>query len=237
MQLQRLFFFLLMKNLIALLFLSLFASVSQAQTTFLVTDGEGIPIVNVDVISSKTNIGKTDKEGMIKVASVKKNDTIIFKGGKDYETYIYVATKSNPKDLQEIELEVKTIEERLGMDFNFAVPEPEYSQDEEKIYGNPEVPASFPGGPEKMKLYISKMIQRPAEVHDELHFLKSYVQIVVEKDGMLSNFQIVKGAFNCPECDKEALRVVKSMPKFHPAMNNGRAVRSNFVFPVKFDFD
>jgi protein TonB len=178
-----------------------------------------------------------DKEGMFKVSSIKKNDTIIFKGGNDYVTYTYVATKSNPKDLQEIELEVKTIEERLGLDFNVAVPEPEYSQDDEKIYGAPEVPALFPGGPEKMNLYLSKMIQRPTEVHDELHFLKSYVQIVVEKDGMLSNIQIVKGAFNCPECDKEALRVVKSMPKFHPAMNNGRAVRSNFVFPVKFDFD
>lgn len=226
-----------MKNLIVLLLVGLFANCLHAQTTFLVTDGEGIPIANVDVLNSKTSIGKTDKEGMIKVSSIKKNDTIIFRGGNDYVTYTYVATKSNPKDLQEIELEVKTIEERLGLDFNVAVPEPEYSQDEEKIYGNPEVPASFPGGPEKMKLYISKMIQRPAEVHDELHYLKSYVQIVVEKDGMLSNIQIVKGAFNCPECDKEALRVVKSMPKFHPAMNNGRAVRSNFVFPVKFDFD
>jgi protein TonB len=226
-----------MKNLIVLLIVGSFANCLHAQTTFLVTDGEGIPIANVDVLSSKTNIGKTDKEGMFKVSSIKKSDTIIFKSGKDYETYIYVATKSNPKDLQEIELEVKTIEERLGLDFNVAVPEPENTQDEEKIYDSPEVQASFPGGREKMNLYISNVLQKPAEQHDELHFLKSYVKMIVEKDGMLSNIQIVREANNCPECDKEALRVVKSMPKFQPAMNNGRAVRSYFIFPVKFEYD
>ncbi len=234
MQLQKLFFFLLMKNLISLLIVSLFVNILQAQTTFLVTDGEGIPIANVDVIVDKASIGITDKEGMIKVSSIKKSDTIIFKSGKDYETYIYIATKSNPKDLQEIELEVKTIEERLGLDFQVAVPEPEYIQDEEKIYDVPEVAASFPGGPEKMNLYISKILQKPVQA-EEKAFQKCYIKLVVEKDGMLSNIQIVKSAFNCPECDKEALRVVKSMPKWIPAINNGRAVRSYFIFPVKFD--
>ncbi len=224
-----------MKNLIVLLIVVLFASFLHAQTTFLVTDGEGIPIVNVEVISSNMNIGKTDKEGMIKVASVKKNDTIIFKASNDYETYTYIATKNNPKDLQEIELEVKSIEERLGLDFNVAVPEPEYSQDEEKIYDAPEVTASFPGGPEKMNLYISKMLQKPEIEHDGRTKLTCYVKMVVEKDGMLSNIQIVKGVTNCAECDKEALRVVKSMPKWIPAINNGRRVRSYFIFPVKFD--
>lgn len=223
-----------MKNLIVVLILGLFANCLQAQTTFLVTDGEGIPIANVDVLSSKTNIGKTDKEGMIKVSSIKKNDTIIFKGGNDYVTYTYVATKSNPKDLQEIELEVKTIEERLGVDFNVAVPEPEYIQDEEKIYDAPEVNASFPGGVEKMNLYLSKMIQIPALAQESTN-QKCYIKMVVEKDGMLSNIQVARGVKNCPECDKEALRVVKSMPKFTPGINNGRAVRSYFVFPVKFD--
>lgn len=226
-----------MKNLVALLILSLFANNLHAQTIFLVTDGEGIPIANVDVLNSRTSIGKTDKEGMIEISSIKKNDTIIFKGGNDYVTYAYVATKSNPKDLQEIELEVKTIEERLGLDFNVAVPEPEYSQDEEKIYDAPEVTASFPGGPEKMNLYLSKMIQRPEMEHQGKTKSTSYVKVVVEKNGILSNVQIAKGAFNCSECDKESLRVVKSMPKFQPAMNNGRAVRSYFIIPVKFEFD
>lgn len=226
-----------MKNLIALLISSLFANNLQAQTTFLVTDGEGIPVSNVHVILNNSNIGKTDKEGMIKVATIKKNDSVVFKSDKDYETYYYVAIKNNPKELQEIELQLDPIVERIDLGFNDVLPIPEkVNQEEDKIYDVPEVAASFPGGAEKMNLYLSKMIQKPALVKETSN-QRSYIKMVVEKDGMLSDIQIARGANNCPECDKEALRVVKSMPKFTPGMNNGRAVRSYFIIPVKFDFD
>ena len=224
-----------MKNLIPLLFASLALTSLQAQTTFLVTDSEGIPVSNIDVILNKSNIGKTDKEGMIKVATIKKNDSVVFKSEKDYENYIYVASKNNPKELQEIELQLDQIVERIELGFNdvVAIPEP-VNQEEEKIYDVPEVAASFPGGPEKMNLYISKMIQKPALEQERIN-QKCYIKMIVEKDGMLSNVQVLRGANNCPECDKEALRVVKLMPKWHPAINNGRAVRSYFVFPVTFN--
>ena len=223
-----------MKNLIPLLFASLALTSLQAQTTFLVTDGEGIPISNIDVILNKSSIGKTDKEGMIKVVTLKKNDSVVFKSEKDYETYFYVASKNNPKELQEIELQLNPVTERidLGFDDVIAIPEP-VNQEEEKIYDVPEVAASFPGGPEKMNLYISKMIQK-TNLEQERTNQKCYIKMIVEKDGSFSNIQIVRGILSCPECDKEALRVVKSMPKWQPAINNGRAVRSYFVFPVLF---
>ena len=224
-----------MKNFISLLFASLYLTSLQAQTTFLVTDGEGIPISNIHVILNKSNIGQTDKEGMIKVATLKKNDSVVFKSDKDYETYFYVASKNNPKELQEIELQLDPVTERIELGFNdvVAIPEP-VNQEEEKIYDVPEVAASFPGGPEKMDLHISKMIRNPA-LEQERTNQKCYIEMIVEKDGMLSNVQVLRGANNCPECDKEALRVVKSMPKWHPAINNGRAVRSYFIIPVTFN--
>jgi len=114
-----------------------------------------------------------------------------------------------------------------------AIPEP-VNQEEEKIYDVPEVAASFPGGAEKMNLYISKVIQKPA-LDQERTNQKCYIKMIVEKDGSLSNIQIVRGILSCPECDKEAMRVVKSMPKWQPAINNGRAVRSYLIFPVKFN--
>jgi hypothetical protein len=224
-----------MKNFIIVLILSLFVNTFHAQTTFLVTDNEGIPISKVDVILNNSNIGKTDKEGMIKVATIKKNDSIVFKSDQEYETYFYVASKNNPKELQEIELELELVAERINPDFIDVLPIPEQvNQEEEKIYEVPEVAPSFPGGPEKMNLYISKMIQNPA-LEQKRTNQKCYVKMIVEKDGMLSNIQVVRGINNCPECDKEALRVVKSMPKWHPGMNNGRAVRSYSIFPVKFN--
>ena len=223
-----------MKNLIPLLLVSLSVNTFHAQTTFLVTDSDGIPVSNIDVILNKSNIGKTDKEGMIKVATIKKNDSVVFKSEKDYETYFYVASKNNPKELQEIELQLDRVTERIDLDFDgvVAIPEP-VNQEEEKIYDVPEVAASFPGGAEKMNLYISKVIQKPA-LEQERTNQKCYIKMIVEKDGSLSNIQIVRGILSCPECDKEALRVVKSMPKWLPAINNGRAVRSYFVFPVLF---
>ncbi len=223
-----------MKNLIPLLFASLALTSLQAQTTFLVTDGEGIPISNIDVILNKSSIGKTDKEGMIKVVTLKKNDSVVFKSEKDYETYFYVASKNNPKELQEIELQLSPVTERIDLGFDDVLVMPEdVNQEEEKIYDVPEVAASFPGGPEKMNLYISKMIQK-TNLEQERTNQKCYIKMIVEKDGSFSNIQIVRGILSCPECDKEALRVVKSMPKWQPAINNGRAVRSYFVFPVLF---
>lgn len=223
-----------MKNLIPLLLVSLSINTFQAQTTFLVTDSEGIPVSNIDVILNKSNIGKTDKEGMIKIATLKKNDSVVFKSDTDYETYFYVASKNNPKELQEIELQLNPVTERidLGFDDVIAIPEP-VNQEEEKIYDVPEVAASFPGGPEKMNLYISKMIQKTS-LEQERTNQKYYIKMIVEKDGSLSNIQIVRGILSCPECDKEALRIVKSMPKWQPGINNGRAVRSYFIFPVLF---
>jgi hypothetical protein len=227
-----------MQKLILLLILLVKVECSHSQTTFLVTDGEGIPISNIQVILNKMNIGRTDKEGMIKMATIKKNDSVVFKSDKDYETYYYVAIKNNPKEIQEIELQLNPIVDRIELGFNDVLPIPEeVNQVEEKIYDVPEVAASFPGGAEKMNLYLSKMIQKPEIEHQGRTKLTTYVKMVVEKNGMLSNIQIVKGAFNCNECDKEALRVVKSMPKFTPGINNGRAVRSYFIFPVKFEYD
>ena len=171
---------------------------------------------------------------MIKVVTLKKNDSVVFKSEKDYETYFYVASKNNPKELQEIELQLSPVTERIDLGFDDVLVMPEdVNQEEEKIYDVPEVAASFPGGPEKMNLYISKMIQK-TNLEQERTNQKCYIKMIVEKDGSFSNIQIVRGILSCPECDKEALRVVKSMPKWQPAINNGRAVRSYFVFPVLF---
>ena len=223
-----------MKNLITILIFWFAVNTLSAQTTFLVTDNEGIPVSNVSVILNNITIGKTDKEGMIKVSTIKKNDTVLFKSEQYYSTYTYISSQNNPSDLQEIELELQSVDERLGFGSNDPVPIVN-DQRESEIYEMPEVLASFPGGAEKMELYISKVLRKPEMEHNGSTKLNCYVKMVVEKDGMLSNIQLVKGITNCPACDKEAIRVVKSMPKFIPAMNNGRAVRSYFIFPVKFD--
>jgi protein TonB len=58
------------------------------------------------------------------------------------------------------------------------------------------------------------------------------VKFVVNEDGDISDAQVLRGIGG--GCDQEALRVVKSMPKWKPGKQNGRAVKVYFTLPVTF---
>ena len=61
---------------------------------------------------------------------------------------------------------------------------------------------------------------------------KVYVVFIVNEDGSLSDVKVIKSI--SPELDKEAIRVVKSMPKWNPAKQNGKTVKMKYVVPVNF---
>lgn len=58
------------------------------------------------------------------------------------------------------------------------------------------------------------------------------VQFVVERDGSIGEVKVVRG--RDPDLDKEAVRVVKSLPNFIPGKNNGQAVRVWYTLPINF---
>ncbi|MDE6632592.1 MAG: energy transducer TonB, partial [Muribaculaceae bacterium] len=58
------------------------------------------------------------------------------------------------------------------------------------------------------------------------------IKFIIEADGSVTNPQIVKGV--SPELDKEAIRLVRAMPKWTPAKNNGTNVASYFTIPISF---
>ncbi|HMG15745.1 MAG TPA: energy transducer TonB [Saprospiraceae bacterium] len=117
------------------------------------------------------------------------------------------------------------------------------------IYRNPQDPARFPGCEEKEReyllgcsqhklgLYIKEKIKYPkACVKDSIEGI-SFISIVVDTSGMLSQIHVDKKAPH-PDMDKEALRIVKTMNKMKekwiPGMQNGRKITSQTVIPVKF---
>jgi protein TonB len=61
---------------------------------------------------------------------------------------------------------------------------------------------------------------------------KVFVSFVVDTNGSISNVKITRGVD--PSLDKEAIRVVKSMPKWIPGKQNGQAVRVSFTVPINF---
>lgn len=94
--------------------------------------------------------------------------------------------------------------------------------------------AQFPGGTAEMMKYLGKNIKYP-EIAIQANIQgKVTLRFVVGKNGEIENVNVVKGVPGCPECDKEAIRVVKSMPKWKPAKNDGKVVKSYFSLPVTF---
>lgn len=97
-----------------------------------------------------------------------------------------------------------------------------------------DIDAVFPGGISEMMKYLSKNIRYPEIALQTGAQGKAVLRFVVGKDGNIENVTVARGVPGCPECDKEAMRVVKSMPKWEPAQNKGKVVKSYFTLPVTF---
>jgi protein TonB len=93
---------------------------------------------------------------------------------------------------------------------------------------------TFPGGEQEMMKYIQKNVQYP-QVEKEAGISGTcYVTFVVEKDGSITDVKVLRGVSGGQGCDKEAMRVVKSMPPWKAGKQNGREVRVQFNLPIKF---
>lgn len=90
----------------------------------------------------------------------------------------------------------------------------------------------FPGGQSALMSYLGSNMRYPAMAIENEIEGRVVVKFVVGKDGNISNVQIIKTLD--PSCDKEAVRVVKSMPKWVAGRQNGHPVAVYFTLPVVF---
>ena len=88
---------------------------------------------------------------------------------------------------------------------------------------------SFKGN---MAMWINQNLRKPVSRDGVDKQGRVVVKLVIEKDGSVSNPVLVRRLSR--PYDREALRVVRSMPKWNPAMNNGKPVRCYFTIPVTF---
>lgn len=94
--------------------------------------------------------------------------------------------------------------------------------------------ARFPGGKEKMIEFLTKNLKYP-EIAIQMSIEgKCYLQFVVSKDGEISNVKVIRELDDCPECGREAKRVISKMPKWKPGKVQGEAVDSYFQMPINF---
>jgi len=104
--------------------------------------------------------------------------------------------------------------------------------DTNTVYSVVEQMPEFPGGMDKMNAFISKAIKYPASEVEAKNQGNVYVQFIVSEAGELTNFEVVNG--QTEGLNTEALRVVKTMPKWKPGKQNGRLVKVKCVIPIEF---
>ena len=106
------------------------------------------------------------------------------------------------------------------------------SQSNQNVYDQVEQMPEFPGGMPAMIEFLQTNLKYPEDAKKQNVGGRVMVMFVVETDGSLSNVRVAKKVF--PSLDAEAVRAVKSMPKWKPGKEKGKPVRVNFTLPVVF---
>ncbi len=104
--------------------------------------------------------------------------------------------------------------------------------DNDSIYQIAEVMPEFPGGMEKMMVYLSKNIKYPEEAKEKGISGRVFLSFVVEKDGSVTDVKVMRSVN--PLVDDEAVRVVQAMPKWKPGLQKGKPVRVSYLLPITF---
>lgn len=108
----------------------------------------------------------------------------------------------------------------------------EAEPEEQTIFEVVENMPDFPGGQAALMQYLAKNIKYPTIAQENGTQGRVIVQFVVNKDGSIVDANVVRSVD--PYLDKEALRVINTMPKWKPGMQRGKPVRVKFTVPVMF---
>jgi len=108
----------------------------------------------------------------------------------------------------------------------------EVEEEETQVFFIVEDMPEFPGGEMALRAYIANAIKYPVIAQENGIQGKVYVTFVVGKDGKVSNATIARGVD--PSIDKEALRVVNSLPAWKPGKQRGKPVNVSYTVPINF---
>lgn len=113
------------------------------------------------------------------------------------------------------------------------VEAPVEEEEEEVVFVVVETMPEFPGGQQALFKYLSENVKYPVIAQENGIQGRVICQFVVNKDGAIVDVEVVRSGGD-PSLDKEAMRVIKSMPKWNPGKQRGKAVRVKYTVPVNF---
>lgn len=174
------------------------------------------PLLKRDLKEVKIDLTEFRKDGTVRNLGDEEDISL----GRDQGTEITVRftppkpQKESIKEVQLARVEVKEVPAR------------------EEIFIGVEEQPSFPGGEQEMYKFLGANINYPVMATRANVQGRVTLQFIIEKDGSVSNPKVLKGiGFGA---DEEAVRVVSSMPKWTPGMQNGRSVRVYYTIPIMF---
>jgi len=138
--------------------------------------------------------------------------------------------KNDVKIDKEVKIEDSEADENTAI--TQVVVQPEEEEDEVVNFYVIENKPKFPGGQAAMFKYIAEHTKYPEIAKENGITGKVFVQFVIGKDGSVTNVKVIRGVD--PYLDKEAVRVVKSMPKWKPGSQRGKPVKVSFQLPINF---
>jgi protein TonB len=151
---------------------------------------------------------------------------------------VEVPKQTTQLEIVEDDVEVEDIEINAEVDQTEVIEEyvPVEVEEEEVVEAEvftivEEMPA-YPGGDAKLYEYLGKNIKYPQIARESGIQGRVFVNFVVEPDGSVSNVKVMRGIGG--GCDEEAVRVIKTMPKWKPGKQRGKAVRVSYQIPVVF---
>ena len=130
-------------------------------------------------------------------------------------------------------IEVTTEETEQEVVIAAPVEAPVEEEEEEVVFVVVESMPEFPGGQQALFKYLSENVKYPVIAQENGIQGRVICQFVVNKDGSIVDVEVVRSGGD-PSLDKEAIRVIKSMPKWKPGKQRGKAVRVKYTVPVNF---
>ena len=151
---------------------------------------------------------------------------------------VEVPKQTTQLEIVQDDVETEDIEINADVEQNEVIEEyvaPEVVEEEvveQEIFQIVEEMPSYPGGEKALLEYVAKNIKYPQIARETGIQGRVFVGFVVEPDGSVSNVKILRGIGG--GCDEEAMRVIKSLAKWKPGKQRGKAVRVSYQIPVVF---
>ena len=137
-------------------------------------------------------------------------------------------------DVETKEIEINTEDDKnTEVIIQAPVEVQEEEEEEEVVFVVVEKMPEFPGGQQALCKYLSENVKYPVIAQENGIQGRVICQFVVNKDGKIVDVEVVRSGGD-PSLDKEAVRVIKSMPNWKPGQQRGKPVRVKYTVPVNF---